>query len=95
MRNDRGSIVNTTLRWVDDHAQSGAEHRAIRQVWANHVNEQSSLFLGCLTQNDVLNVFGDATRMRDEPWIRARSIAHIHRVVARAVLTALLSGEYD
>ena len=81
------SLVNGTLRWLDDHAISAQEHLALRRLWANHCQALSPLFQDCLTQTDILHIFGDATRVGAEPWIGARSVAHIQRIVARAVLS--------
>lgn len=90
---DRESIVNRTLRWLDEQTVSPAECRALRQLWSNHGNKCTFLFRGCRTQTDVLEKFGDEARLDAEQWIGPRTVQHLQRLVARAVMAEVRRGE--
>jgi hypothetical protein len=84
----RLSSVNRTLRWLDDQALSTQEHRAIRQLWANHVCWHSRLFRGCRTRGQVLAVLEDDAALLAEFCFGPRLLMHLRQVLTRAMLPA-------
>lgn len=81
----RGSVITCTLRWLDDHARTGAERRAVRWIWARHATYHSALFRGCGTRAEVIARLSDAPCLLREPWVGPRTVALLQGVLMHAL----------